>query len=194
MFVIVGGNSVILTSIDGINWSNEVTQEFSENGSIYARLTDGNNTSEIATDNVTNIDKVAPVIVSLDVTKSSIKAYVTDDMSGIVGSVIHPEMGGWATSGIEPTLELIDDRTSNIKSGTRYICEFEDAAGNTTGKLVVITPTENEIQTLNLSDWEYKIDQQNKYITLTKYIGSNTNLKLGKLYIVNDEILYGTIC
>lgn len=53
------------TSKDGQTWSNETSQTFRENGTIYARLFNGYNASNIITGSVTNIDKMDPQVTSV---------------------------------------------------------------------------------------------------------------------------------
>ena len=54
------GNYTLKTSIDGKNWKEINTQTFSENGKMYAILTDGTNYGASASQAITNIDKTPP--------------------------------------------------------------------------------------------------------------------------------------
>ena len=57
----------VQTSIDGINWKDSASQTYSDNGIMYARLTDGTNIGKMGAYNVTNIDKIAPIKPTLTV-------------------------------------------------------------------------------------------------------------------------------
>ncbi|MEI3394528.1 MAG: hypothetical protein V8R82_02295 [Clostridia bacterium] len=118
------------TSKDGQNWSSTASQTYSENGKIYARLWDGTNGGGYAAGNVTNIDKVKPVVTGATATTNSITITATDEASGIIGYAI-------TTSNSQPTSFTGVGNTKNFsttvrgkKQGTTYYVWVKDAAGN----------------------------------------------------------------
>ena len=76
------------TSKDNKTWTEATTQTFSENGTMYARLTDGTNYGGTAAYSVTNIDTVAPTIntelTGTGATNSiTLNISVSDNLSGV---------------------------------------------------------------------------------------------------------------
>ena len=79
----------IQTSTNGQDWANVATRTYSNNGQIYARLTDGTNYGGVATGSITNIDKTAPTYSYVEIKNVNIRGYdvyvygVTDAGSGV---------------------------------------------------------------------------------------------------------------
>ncbi len=77
----------ILTSKDGENWTADENVEFTENGTLYAKLTDGINTGEPISKQVGNIDKEQIQVTTNMETKTSrsftVKVDTTDNLSGL---------------------------------------------------------------------------------------------------------------
>ena len=77
------------TSTNGQDWANVATRTYSNNGQIYARLTDGTNYGGVATGSITNIDKTAPTYSYVEIKNVNIRGYdvyvygVTDAGSGV---------------------------------------------------------------------------------------------------------------
>lgn len=78
------------TSTNGIDYENNPTQEFTENGTIYARVVDSTEQYKvIATRDIETIDKVAPTIstelktTSIDINSISLNVGITDTDSGL---------------------------------------------------------------------------------------------------------------
>ena len=63
------------TSKDGKTWENTTSQTFSLNGTIYARLWNGTEYGAIAAGSVTNIDKEAPKVDSVQIRNLTTKGY-----------------------------------------------------------------------------------------------------------------------
>ena len=120
------------TSKNGTNWSNETSQTFTENGTIYAVLTDGINFGEIKTYDVDKIDKEKPAITISTITTNSIKFTATDSESGIIGyaittSTTEPSAGKFTT--VENT-KSITQTITNLNQKTDYYIWVKDEAGN----------------------------------------------------------------
>ena len=91
------------TSTDGQDWANVATRTYSNNGMIYARLTDGINYGGVAAGSITNIDKTAPTYTNWwwgEVNSSVVRLYIqaTDNESGIarVTAPTSTQSGGYS--------------------------------------------------------------------------------------------------
>ena len=91
------------TSTDGQDWANAATRTYSNNGMIYARLTDGINYGGVAAGSITNIDKTAPTYTNWwwgEVNSSVVRLYIqaTDNESGIarVTAPTSTQSGGYS--------------------------------------------------------------------------------------------------
>ena len=135
----------IQTSKDAQTWTSTATQEFTQNGKVYARLWDGTNAGAYSTGNVTNIDKLAPqdftptatsTTKSITVTASATDADATsaNGKSGIAGYRFRLDSGSWTayqTSGTYTWDNL--QQTTNHK----ITVEVKDNAGNTKQATVI---------------------------------------------------------
>lgn len=125
------------TSWDGKTWTEEKTKVFTSNGLMYARFyyEEAKETGSIATINVSNIDKEAPVITEFDylrmdteTRKPVLKLKAKDDISGIGDYAIY---GNGRTDGFNPNSKNIDeDYITNFKKNGLYKVYLHDKAGN----------------------------------------------------------------
>ena len=120
----------IRTSKDGETWSDSDTQEFTENGTIYAVLTDGTNYGGAATGNVTNIDKTSPVVTGVTATTDSLTIKATDEASGIVEYAISSKNEMPKNFTTVPNTKNFTETVKGIKQGTTYYVWVKDEAGN----------------------------------------------------------------
>ena len=130
-------------SKDGYTWYDYDSYQkvtMTENGSIYARLTDGVNYGTIATGNVSNIDKIAPNVnystnpstgVASEVT---IYINATDNLSGI-GSI---------TNTTYDNIRKINDTTYIVTANGTYYFKVTDRAGNISSKSIYISNVEEK--------------------------------------------------
>ena len=143
------------TSKDRENWSTAASQTFTENGTIYARLTDGINYGGIVSENINNIDKTAPIVtnsngqdnntlyfVSRSTNSVDVEMYVQDTQSGL-SKIIWYYKESTSTADYlketttytgQKTLEHAEFKISNLLAGTTYsmYAEVYDAVGNKT--------------------------------------------------------------
>ena len=125
------------TSWDGKTWTEEKTKVFTSNGLMYARFyyEEAKEAGSIATINVSNIDKEAPVITEFDylrmdteTRKPVLKLKAKDDISGIGDYAIY---GNGRTDGFNPNSKNIDeDYITNFKKNGLYKVYLHDKAGN----------------------------------------------------------------
>lgn len=169
-------------SIDGTdNWTRyENPVEMTNNGRVYARVTDGTETSNVVYVDVTNIDREKPTldgeITVTDTTSKSISISVPGvvDTEGAVATpqytyYIRKTSGGSYTQDGEATTEqthVFDDLDDNTSYDIKVT--FKDNAGNvgeaTITKSTVLVPTLNSSNTtFTLSNTKWT----NKPITVT---------------------------
>ena len=117
-------------SKDGRTWNNYNSQtkvEMTENGAIYARLTDGTNYGTTATGNVSNIDRIFPTgsgtvsMESQDANEATIKITATDRESGIAS----------ITNKTTNFIRKENDTTYKITKNGIFEFNVTDKAGNT---------------------------------------------------------------
>ena len=129
----------IQTSKDAQTWSSTASQEFTENGKIYARLWDGTNAGGYSTGNVTNIDTLAPkdftptatsTTKSITVTANTTDADATETSgnSGIDGYRFKLDSGSW--TGYQTSGEYTWNNLTQTTNHTITV-EAKDNAGNT---------------------------------------------------------------
>ena len=127
-----GQNFTLATSKNPTSgWIASNRQIFTENGTMYAALTDGNNYGAAASYEVTNIDTVKPVIKNITATTNTIKITATDEASGIYSYAISD------SETMPKTFTTIDNNTKifnkifeNLKQTTKYYVWVKDVAGN----------------------------------------------------------------
>ena len=130
-------------SKDGYSWYDYNSYQkvtMTENGPVYARLTDGVNYGTIATGNVSNIDKIAPNVnystnpstgVASEVT---IYINATDNLSEI-GSI---------TNTTYDNIRKINDTTYIVTANGTYYFTVTDRAGNISSKSIYISNVEEK--------------------------------------------------
>ena len=130
-------------SKDGYSWYDYNSYQkvtMTENGPVYARLTDGVNYGTIATGNVSNIDKIAPnVNYSTNpstgvVSEVTIYINATDNLSGI-GSI---------TNTTYDNIRKINDTTYIVTANGTYYFTVTDRAGNISSKSIYISNVEEK--------------------------------------------------
>ena len=163
-------------SKDGYTWYDYDSYQkvtMTENGPVYARLTDGVNYGTIATGNVSNIDKIAPNVnystnpstgVASEVT---IYINATDSLSGI-GSI---------TNTTYDNIRKIDDTTYIVTANGTYYFTVTDQAGNNAFESVTIN---------NIQQKETKVGDYVKYTPSNQYSYSLTSEYTG--YYTNQTI------
>ena len=163
-------------SKDGYTWYDYDSYQkvtMTENGPVYARLTDGVNYGTIATGNISNIDKIAPnVSYSTNPSTgvaSEVTIYInaTDSLSGI-GSI---------TNTTYDNIRKIDDTTYIVTANGTYYFTVTDQAGNNAFESVTIN---------NIQQKEAKVGDYVKYTPSNQYSYSLTSEYTG--YYTNQTI------
>ena len=138
----------IQTSKDGIEWSDDASQTFETNGTMYVRIYDGVNESNYCIAEVTKIDKEKPIAEGT-ATTNSIKITGTDSLSGIIGYQI-------TNTDAEPTNFVEVENTKNLnqnitglKQSTTYYIWLKDEAGNISEKKGIQTGSIGNLTTSN---------------------------------------------
>ena len=139
-------------SKDGKIWNNYDSQakvEMTENGPIYARLTDGTNYGTTATGNVSNIDRILPTgtgTVSMEsegAKEATIKITATDRESGIAS----------ITNKTTNFIRKENDTTYKITKNGIYEFNIKDKAGNANTISVKVGDFLWEETTTSDSEW-----------------------------------------
>ena len=142
----------VQTSIDGQNWTENMTVTFIENGNLYVRIFDGKNYSSIPqVYAITNIDKKKPEIEETVTTTSTIKIKAVDlkdenseysRTSGIIGYAL-------TTTNSKPANFIDIEKTSRLEKTitglnpqTQYYIWVKDKAGNISDSKAVMTEKE----------------------------------------------------
>ncbi|MCL2860308.1 MAG: hypothetical protein FWF46_07155 [Oscillospiraceae bacterium] len=124
---------------------------YTQNGSIYIRLTDGTSSGKYATGNITNIDKTLPVVGTVTSTTSSITFNATDTGSGINGYLVNTSSAtptsGWTS--ITATTSLGNTTVTGLTSNTTYYVWVKDQAGNISASKSIQTGTVTGLTTSN---------------------------------------------
>ena len=127
-----GQNFTLATSKNPISgWIASNRQIFTENGTMYAALTDGNNYGIAASHEVTNIDTTKPIVKSLSVTTNTIKITATDEASGIYSYAIsESETMPKTFTKLDNSTQVFNTVVENLKQSTKYYVWVKDVAGN----------------------------------------------------------------
>ena len=127
-----GQNFTLTTSKNPTSgWIASNRQIFTENGTMYAALTDGNNYGIAASHEVTNIDTTKPIVKSLSVTTNTIKITATDEASGIYSYAIsESEKMPKTFTKLDNSTQVFNTVVENLKQSTKYYVWVKDAAGN----------------------------------------------------------------
>ena len=120
-------------SKDGTTWTNYSSGiTYTENGIIYGRLTDGVNTTNVLTGNVTNIDKTNPVVGTITVSTNRATFTATDTGSGInaygYSTSSSTQPSSWTT--ITATTSLTNISITGLNANATYYIWVKDQAGN----------------------------------------------------------------
>ena len=112
-------------------WIASNRQIFTENGTMYAALTDGNNYGIAASHEITNIDTTKPIVKSLSVTTNTIKITATDEASGIYSYAIsESETMPKTFTKLDNSTQVFNTVVENLKQSTKYYVWVKDVAGN----------------------------------------------------------------
>ena len=127
-----GQNFTLATSKNPISgWIASNRQIFTENGTMYAALTDGNNYGIAASHEITNIDTTKPIVKSLSVTTNTIKITATDEASGIYSYAIsESETMPKTFTKLDNSTQVFNTVVENLKQSTKYYVWIKDVAGN----------------------------------------------------------------
>ena len=127
-----GQNFTLTTSKNSTSgWIASNRQIFTENGTMYAALTDGNNYGIAASHEVTNIDKTKPIVKSLSITTNTIKITATDEASGIYSYAIsESETMPKTFTKLDNSTQVFNTVVENLKQSTKYYVWVKDVAGN----------------------------------------------------------------
>lgn len=137
-------------STDLENWTDYVSAvSITENGAIYARLTDGTNVGEYATANINNIDKTLPTIESITSSLTIVDGNTgTIQVSGIEDTG-GSELKGYyiSTSSTKPTKDSVtwtiytqsSFTYSVTAAGTYYIWILDNAGNVSEAKTCIVT-------------------------------------------------------
>ena len=127
-----GQNFTLTTSKNSTSgWIASNRQIFTENGTMYAALTDGNNYGIAASHEVTNIDTTKPIVKSLSVTTNTIKITATDEASGIYSYAIsESETMPKTFTKLDNSTQVFNTVVENLKQSTQYYVWVKDVAGN----------------------------------------------------------------
>ena len=149
------------------SWTKVNNQTFSTNGTMYVALTDGNNYGVTASHEVTNIDKIKPMITSVTATTNTIKITATDEASGISAYAISESSTMPTKFTVVDSTKIFNKIIENKKQSTKYYVWVKDQAGNvsevastTTGTVAVLTDA-NTTFSKTPNDWT------NKDVTVT---------------------------
>ena len=193
----------VLTSTDNASWSPATEIEFSANGTIYARLTDGINQGTVTSREVTNIDKEPLVanVTNADVASRNFtqKIDITDNLSGLgkveiyykeptdesyeVFETVYQAING-SVSGETATSKNIT--VDGLTTGTyKTYAVITDVAGNktTTGTINAITNTAptmgtvtfNSKTTNSITVRATATDRDGDNLTYTLYVSTSLN-------------------
>lgn len=125
---------ILQTSKDAINWETTNPQEYTSNGTMYARLWDGTNASNYASCSITNIDTIVPNITSVTPLETSVSIVATDSDSKINGYTVTQSTTiptSWTSFDATDSLNIT---ISNLSTATTYYGWVRDMAGNTSYK------------------------------------------------------------
>ena len=127
-----GQNFTLATSKNPTSgWIASNRQIFTENGTMYAALTDGNNYGIAASHEITNIDTTKPIVKSLSVTTNTIKITATDEASGIYSYAIsESETMPKTFTKLDNSTQVFNTVVENLKQSTKYYVWVKDVAGN----------------------------------------------------------------
>ena len=170
------------TKKDNGEWQNTDTQNYTENGTIYARLWDGTNAGEETYANITNIDKAAPTSTGAEIKNVTAAGYdvyvygVKDAGSG-VNRVQFPT---WTEANGQDDIQG-SWQTSTAAKGTKQ----QD--GTTWVYHVNITDHKTEVGVYNTHVYAYDNLGNGKYIFGQQITVPKVKITYDENYIANGE-------
>ena len=149
------------------SWTKVNNQTFSTNGTMYVALTDGNNYGVTASHEVTNIDKIKPVITSVTATTNTIKITATDEASGICAYAISESSTMPTKFTVVDSTKIFNKIIENKKQSTKYYVWVKDQAGNVSEVASTTTGTVAGLTDANTTFSKTPNDWTNKDVTVT---------------------------
>ena len=120
---ISGQDYHIQTSKDALTWQDVVNQEFTENGTMYARIKERPDIQASTT--ITNIDKIKPEIISIAATTNSATITAKDEGGSGIASYAVTDSQTQPTTGFQTSATF-----NNLQLNTTYYAWVKDLAGN----------------------------------------------------------------
>ena len=149
------------------SWTKVNNQTFSTNGTMYVALTDGNNYGVTASHEVTNIDKIKPVITGVTATTNTIKITATDEASGIFAYAISESSTMPTKFTVVDSTKIFNKIIENKKKSTKYYVWVKDQAGNVSEVASATTGTVAGLTDANTTFSKTPNDWTNKDVTVT---------------------------
>ena len=149
------------------SWTKVNNQTFSTNGTMYVALTDGNNYGVTASHEVTNIDKIKPVITGVTATTNTIKITATDEASGIFAYAISESSTMPTKFTVVDSTKIFNKIIENKKQSTKYYVWVKDQAGNVSEVASTTTGTVAGLTDANTTFSKTPNDWTNKDVTVT---------------------------
>ena len=149
------------------SWTKVNNQTFSTNGTMYVALTDGNNYGVTASHEVTNIDKIKPMITSVTSTTNTIKITATDEASGISAYAISESSTMPTKFTVVDSTKIFNKIIENKKQSTKYYVWVKDQAGNVSEVASTTTGTVAGLTDANTTFSKTPNDWTNKDVTVT---------------------------
>ena len=149
------------------SWTKVNNQTFSTNGTMYVALTDGNNYGVTASHEVTNIDKIKPMITSVTATTNTIKITATDEASGISAYAISESSTMPTKFTVVDSTKIFNKIIENKKQSTKYYVWVKDQAGNVSEVASTTTGTVAGLTDANTTFSKTPNDWTNKDVTVT---------------------------
>ena len=149
------------------SWTKVNNQTFSTNGTMYVALTDGNNYGVTASHEVTNIDKIKPVITGVTATTNTIKITATDEASGIFAYAISESSTMPTKFTVVDSTKIFNKIIENKKQSTKYYVWVKDQAGNVSEVASATTGTVAGLTDANTTFSKTPNDWTNKDVTVT---------------------------
>ena len=164
-----GQNFTLITSKNSTSgWIASNRQIFTENGTMYAALTDGNNYGIAASHEVTNIDTTKPIVKSLSVTTNTIKITATDEASGIYSYAIsESETMPKTFTKLDNSTQVFNTVVENLKQSTKYYVWVKDVAGNISEVASTKTGTVPKLTDANITITKSPNDWTKQEVTAT---------------------------
>ena len=149
------------------SWTKVNNQTFSTNGTMYVALTDGNNYGVTASHEVTNIDKIKPMITGVTATTNTIKITATDEASGIYAYAISESSTMPTKFTVVDSTKIFNKIIENKKQSTKYYVWVKDQAGNVSEVASTTTGTVAGLTDANTTFSKTPNDWTNKDVTVT---------------------------